>query len=487
MVLERGLKELIETNRIFFHFLQLCKIPHGSYSEKEISDFIMAWAQELAYEVKQDEHSNVFIKKPASQGYENKKAVILQAHTDMVCEKLPEVEHDFKKDPIVAQLDGDILSTGNKTTLGADNGIGVAMAMAILEDKNLKHPELNVIFTTAEEEDMSGALSVPESWFFTDRVINLDNTIDSNLIAGSSGGKGTELKIPVSYQEHDKGAIGVKIIISGLTGGHSGEDIEKGRANANILLARLLTILRKQVPYTISTIKGGSFRLAIPRAANTVLAISKEDYALVKETVETFEKSMKKIYESTEKNLSIQIEEAELNQEGLSEESTRNLIDTILLSPNGISENFIKLGVVESSCNLGEVFIQDNFAHFVTEIRGVFEENIEYIYSKIQSLGRKMGGEVRDFAPYPSWIYKEDSKLRNIASQTYEEMFQDKLEISVVHGGLECGCFSLKIQNMDAISIGPNIWDLHSPYERVSVSSTNKSYRFLEKILENLD
>lgn len=487
MALDKTLKELVEKDRIFFHFLELCRIPHGSYSEKEISDFIMKWAKDIGLEAMQDEYSNLFIKKLASAGFENKKPIILQAHIDMVSEKLPEVEHDFKKDSIAAQLEGDIVSTGNKTTLGADNGIGVAMAMAVLEDKELKHPEVNVIFTTAEEEDMSGALHVSEAWFDTDRVINLDNTIDSNLIAGSSGGKGIELKIPISYREKKEEEIGCKITVSGLTGGHSGEDIEKGRANANILLARLLNKIGKTIPYTMSSIKGGNFRLALPREANAVLVIPKENYTAIKEMVESFENSMKKIYEATEENLLVQIEEVAVAERVLTEESSKKIIDTVLISPNGIHENFTKLGVVESSCNLGEVFIQENFVHIITEARGVFEENVEYIYDKIVVLGQRMDGEVRDFAPYPSWRYKANSELREIAKSTYEEMFQGELDVSVVHAGLECGCFSLKIEDMDAISIGPNIWDLHSPYERVSVSSTNKSYRFLLKILENLD
>lgn len=489
MVLEKSLKELIEKNKTFFYFLKLCKIPHGSYSEKKISDFIMNWAKERdLQEVIQDQYFNLFIRKKASDGYKYKKPIILQAHLDMVCEKLPEVDHDFKKDSIITKLDNDILSTGNRTTLGADNGVGVAMIMAILENKKLKHPEIDVILTTAEEEDMNGALNIPESWLMnTDRIINLDNTLDNNLIAGSSGGRGAELKIPVVYREKENGEVGYLISVGGLVGGHSGEDIEKGRANANILLARFLKAIEKIVPFTISDINGGSFRLALPREASAVLVISKDDYATVKINLELFEKSMRKIYASVEPNLFINLEEIKAVERVLTKESTKKIIDSILLSPNGIFEKFIDLSVVESSCNLGEVTIKGDFAYLVTEIRGVFEENVEYIYNKILTLGERMGGEVKDFAPYPSWIYKVDSELREIAIKTYEDMFQEKLEVSVIHGGLECGCFSLKIRDMDAISIGPNIWDLHSPYERVSVLSTNKSYNFLLKLLENLE
>lgn len=482
----KNIEELIK-NRVFYHFLEICKIPRQTFFEKEISNFIMDWSKNQGLEVYQDEKWNLLIRKPASIGYEDKKPIILQAHIDMVCEKIPEVKHDFKKDSIKVQLDGDILSTGNKTTLGADNGIGVAIAMAILEDKNLKHPSIDVILTTAEEEDMSGALNVDKSWFHTNRLINIDNSVDTELVAGSSGGKGVELKFPLNYIDRPKAYKGYRISISGLLGGHSGEDINEGRANANILLISLLNSFREKINFFISEIKGGNFRLAIPREAYVTVAVSDDNIDIFKNVFKNFEQEIKKVYEETEKNLLIEIDEVDLAEQVLSKESTEKIIDTVLLSPNGISNMLGSLGVVESSCNLGEVYIKEGYIYIITEIRATFEYNREYIYSKISLIAKQFGGEVREFSAYPSWTYKANSKLRGIANNVYKRMFGNDIKVLVLHAGLECGCFAPKIDDMDAISIGPNTWDLHSPKERLSVSSTDKIYKYLVNVLEDLE
>ena len=278
----------LKKHPVFYNFLQICKIPHQTFHEKELSDYLVKWATNLGLEVKQDSKFNLLIRKPASMGNEGKKPIILQAHIDMVCEKKPDVIHDFKKDPIPVQLDGDILSTGNKTTLGADDGIGTAMAMAILEAKNLKHPPIDVIFTTSEEEDMSGALNVDKSWFHTNRLINLDNSFDNEMITGSAGGKGAELKVPLTYEDSNSTYVTYKIIVDNLTGGHSGEDIDKGRGNAIIILARCLDYLRTYFKFNIVDIEGGNFRLAIPREAHTTIAFSKEYLGIFKEKINIF-------------------------------------------------------------------------------------------------------------------------------------------------------------------------------------------------------
>ena len=347
-------------NRVFFHFSEISKIPRQTFFEKEVSDFILNWAKNLGLEVHQDERHNLLIRKAATLGYENKKAIIIQAHIDMVCEKRPEVEHNFKKDPIKLILEGDILSTGNRTTLGADDGIGVAMAMAILEAKDLKHPAIDVILTTAEEEDMSGALNIDKSWFYTNRVINIDHVVDTEAIVGSCGGKGVELKIPIEYAEKPVDHIGYRIKIDGLKGGHSGEDIHKGRASANILLGRLLNNLRVRFDFLISDLKGGNFRLAIPREAYVVIAFEAKYLEVFKDLVDKFEKEARKIYEETDENLKIEISEENLKEKLISKSTVQKLIDTIILSPNGISNMIGSLNVVESSCNLGEIYIKDD-------------------------------------------------------------------------------------------------------------------------------
>lgn len=300
----------LEKDIIFQHFLQICQIPRKTYLEQGISNYLFSWAKQRKLEVYQDEHWNLLIRKPASEGYEKRQGIILQAHMDMVCEKSPEVRHDFLKDPIPLQLDGDFISTGNKTTLGADDGIGMAFAMTILTEENLKHPPIDVIFTTAEEEDMSGALAVDSSWFHTNRVINLDNSVDHEIIAGSSGGKGVEMKLPVETILKPEGSHEYRITISGLTGGHSGEDIHKGLASANVLLGRLLSYMREKFSFYISEIQGGNFRLALAREASVVVAISPEDFSILQKSVAEFEHRIKTMYQETEKQIQIEIMEA---------------------------------------------------------------------------------------------------------------------------------------------------------------------------------
>ena len=480
--------EDLKKHRVFYNFLEISKIPRQTFFEKEVSDFILNWAKNLDLEVHQDKKNNLLIRKPASLGYKNKKPIVIQAHIDMVCEKRPEVKHDFRKDPIKLVLEGDILSTGNRTTLGADDGIGVAMAMAVLEDKNLKHPPVDVILTTAEEEDMSGALNIDKSWFKTNRLINIDHVVDNEIIAGSCGGIGVDLKFPVEYIKKTDNYKGYQIKISGLRGGHSGEDIHKGRANANVLLANLLNLLREKINFLISDLKGGNFRLAIPREAHVIVALEEKDIYTLKNIVKNFESEAKKIYEETAIDLKIEVSTENLAENLLSKNIVDKIIDAIILSPNGISSMIGSLNVVESSCNLGEVYIKENHIYLVTEIRATFDKNRDYIYNKIALIGKYLGGELRTFSAYPSWVYKAHSNLRDTANKVYSEMFGENIKTLAVHAGLECGCFVDKIQgDMDAISIGPNAWDLHSPDERLSVSSTEKVYKFLIKVLENLD
>lgn len=482
----KDLDELME-NRVFYYFNEISKIPHASFEEKELSDFIVKWAKDLGLEVAQDKFHNVLIRKAATVGYEEAKPIIIQGHIDMVCEKSPGVEHDFSKDPIMLQLDGDILSTGNRTTLGADNGIAVAMAMAILESDSLEHPPLDVLLTTAEEEDLSGALNVDPSWFSTNRLINLDNSVENEVIAGSAGGKGAEWKLPIQHAEVPSDYKTFKIDISGLTGGHSGEDIHRGLANANILLAKLLNECRKDFEFFINDIKGGNFRLAIPRDAHGTISFKPEYEDRFMELVDSFRSAMVKQHIDLDPNISVEVESIPFQSKGIIQPDVDKIIEMIILSPNGIHNMLGSLNVVESSCNLGEIYIEDNHVYLITEIRATFDSNREYIFEKIEAASRLLGGTTREFAKYPSWTYKSDSKLRDLAQKTYKELFDEDMKSLVIHAGLECGCFSPKVEDLDAIAIGPNIWSLHSPSEALSVSSTDKIYKFLLEILKNLD
>lgn len=482
----KNLSELLQ-NRVFYHFNEICKIPHPSYKEKELSDFLLKWANNLGLHVSQDKYYNVFIKKPASKGYEGYRPVLLQAHMDMVCEKVIEVDHDFSRDPIYIELEGDILSTGRRTTLGADNGIGLSMAMAVLESNIVEHPPLEIIFTTSEEEDMNGAMSVEPSLFSSNRLINLDHAVEGEVIAGSCGGMGVSFKLPLEFTNFPLGFKSYRVAIDGLTGGHSGEDIHRGLANANILLARLLNEYKHNFNFFIGDIHGGNFRLAIPRDSYATIIIDPKNIHKLKEITERVNKDFVEEYSDAEPKLNIQLDETEFKSKVITDIGVSNIINAILLSPNGILEMNGSINVVNSSCNLGEInFLKDSI-NFVYEIRASINSSCNYIYEKINIISDLFGGSTNHFAEYPGWHYSPNSKLRDITKKTYKDLFGKDMQSLVVHCGLECGCFYPKISNLDAVSIGPNIWSLHSPSECVSVSSVDRVFVLLCNILKNLD
>ena len=483
-----NLQELMAQNRVLYHFGELCKIPHPSFKEKQISDYLLKWAKDSGFEASQDHKWNVFIKKQASAGCKNAPAVMLQAHIDMVCEKEPEVEHNFDTDPIHLELDGDILSTGGRTTLGADDGIGVALAMAILEDDDIPHPPLEVLFTTAEEEDLSGAQEVDASSFKARFLINIDNAVEHELLAGSCGGMGVELRLPADMASVPDGFAAYKVNISGLPGGHSGEDIHRGHGNANSLMGRFLHACRENMQIYLASVEGGTFRLAIPRDAETVMLIPAEKAQELKEIAKETERQLKREYEAVAPEFALTVTETELPAgQAASPKGVNRLLAAMYLSPNGISAmNNAVTGVVESSDNMGVIRMEDGKFVITYEIRASFETTREYIYEKIQMLSEVLGGECKSFADYPSWTFIQDSKLRKFASDAYRREFNDEIKTMVVHCGLECGCLCPKMPGLDAISIGPDCWGLHSPQERLSISSTDRMYHFIKEMLADI-
>lgn len=483
-----GIPQLLIQNRVLYHFSELCKIPHQSFKEKEISDYLLNWAGERGLFAVQDHKWNVFIKKPASAGHEASPTVMLQAHMDMVCEKAPEVVHDFETDPIHLELHGDILSTGGQTTLGADDGIGVAYAMAILEAEDIPHPALEVLFTTAEEEDLSGAQEVDASSFEARLLINIDNAVEHELLAGSCGGMGVMLRIPADECEVPEGYSAYNVNISGLFGGHSGEDINKGNGSANSLLGRLLYAYRCEFSFYISKLTGGSFRLAIPREAEVFLYVQKDKEQELMSITKRIREQFQKEYEVAAPGLRVELKKSERrDRQAASPEGVKGLITAMLLSPDGVSAmNHAVEGVVESSDNMGEIRMEDGSFVLVYEIRAGFESTREYLYQKITVLAELLDGECEGFATYPSWSFQPASKLRGLITDIYRREFHDEIITRVVHCGLECGCLFPKMMGLDAVSIGPDAWGLHSPEERLSISSTERVYHLIKSVLADI-
>lgn len=485
-----SLEELLR-HPVFRHFARICQIPHPSFKEKALSDALFQWAREKGYAVRQDEWNNVLLRKPASPGYENRPGVMLQAHLDMVCQKAKGVEHDFLQDPIHLELEGDILSTGGRTTLGADDGIGVALALALLEDGSFAHPELEVLLTTAEEEDLSGAQNVDASDFRSHYLVNIDNAVERHSVTGSCGGFGVNFHLPVTWEAVPEGARFFHLKVEGLQGGHSGEDIHRGRGNANIFLIRMLLSARKEMPLRLSSLHGGTFRLAIPRDGEAVVLVPRGKEEAFLQAVNAAAEDLRREYKAVATNLKISVEETQGPDNGLvvSREVTDKFIQVLVLSPNGISEmNAAVPGVVQSSDNLGEIRLEreQNRLVVVYEIRTSFRSKAEYIWDKIHLLAQMVGGICEKFAAYPGWPHDPDSRLTPLVQQVYEETFGEKMDATPIHSGLECGCLIEKKPDLDAISLGPDCWDLHSPQERLSVKSTIRMYEFLKKLLEQI-
>lgn len=468
-------------NRVFHHFHQICQIPHGSGNEKALSDYIYKWAQESGFETEQDQWDNVFIRKPATPGYESAPTVMLQAHIDMVCEKADWYEHDFTKDPIEWVIEGDKLTTGGKTTLGADDGIGVALAMAILEDDELQHPALEVLFTVMEEEDLSGAEHFDTSKMQAKYLFNLDHVNEKEILCGSCGGMQVDIRIPVISDEIPEGWKSYRLSVSGLKGGHSGEDIHRGRGSANVLLNRMLMVIEGICCFCLGAIKGGSFRLAIAREAEAVVWFDPSNYDTVSEKLAAFEEEARSELAETAKNVVVTLTPCEAPAWGI---QPGRVIDAMALCPDGIYQmNEMLTGLVDTSDNVGEIYLDQHELHFVIEIRAARNSRRTYLFQRMQRLAHMFGGTCHFCNAYPSWYFQSESKLRELCGQVYEQSFGEKPNFLTVHAGLEVGYFFETKPDIDAVSIGPNCWDFHSPSEALSISSTQRVYGYLTSVL----
>ncbi len=463
-------------------FQAIDMIPRDSFKEQAISDYIKAWTEALGLEVRQDESFNLLIRKPASDGYEGAKPVVIQAHLDMVCEKHPESSHNFEVDPIILRRNGDWVESAVGTSIGADNAIGVATAMRILEDDSLCHPELEVVFTVREEVDFYGAEVFDGSWLRGRMLINLDFEIDDELIAGSCGGFGANFDIPVSRAE-DAALKPFVVSLKGLIGGHSGEDIHNGRGNAIVMLARMIRLSG----FELASIDAGTNRLAIPRDAKAVIYADSEE--AVKDFFFEMAAELRTELGKNGHNLTVVIEEGERNLPPLDKESRNRVLSTIMLYPNGpmeLSGDF--RWTVENSDNLGIIKTEESWIKIVSEARGQHRSSFGFTEEKLKLLAEMVGAELEFFTRYEPWEFREESTLRETALSTYRELFGEEMKVLVLHAGLECSCFVSKYpeNELDVIAIGPICENLHSPTERVSITSVEKHYRYLTALLENL-
>lgn len=474
-----------EEDKALYYFEELSQIPRESAHEEEIAEFLMGFAADRGLEAEQDSVNNVMIRKPGSKGREADEPVILQAHMDMVCEKVPESSHDFRKDPIELIADGDMLRA-NGTTLGADDGIGVALAMAALDDDTYSHPPLEVLITVEEETTFKGAANADPKYFRSRRIINLDHAVEHQVLCGSCGGEACHVRIPVETAPAPAGLKAFRLEISGMNGGHSGEDIHRGYGSAIQLLTRMLRCFFDELENIhLADIKGGTNRLAISRDAGAVILVAPEEEARLGELFDSLSALFRKEYAVTGKDMVITCDSTDAWDEMLTDGSARNIIRLMSIAPDGIQKmNGAIPGIVESSLNIGEIRLIDGEFEFVTEIRGAFRSTVEDILEKLKTCASLFGGRTETHDKYSAWSYDPDSALRAKATEVYRDLFGEELEEIAVHAGIEIGLFMDTFGDLDAISLGPDCWSFHSPDEHMSISSARRDWKFLKALLE---
>ncbi|MFQ1014433.1 aminoacyl-histidine dipeptidase [Avibacterium paragallinarum] len=465
-------------------FDQICAIPHPSYHEEALANFIVNWAKEKQFFVERDEVGNILIRKPATKGMENRPSVVLQAHLDMVPQANEDTPHNFQTDPIQPYIEGEWV-TAKGTTLGADNGIGLASALAALEDENLAHPELEVLLTMTEEQGMEGAIGLRPNWLKSQLMINTDTEENGEIYIGCAGGINADLTIPVQKIANPY-ANSYQLVLKGLRGGHSGVDIHTGRVNAIKTLVRFLAHLNQHYPHTefaISQINGGSVRNAIPREAFVTLSIE-GDVAPLQSAVENFAVLLKTELAIAEPNLSLFLQPVEKTAQIFDRTSQNNVINLLNALPNGvIRQSDAVKNVVETSLSLGVINTEADQINATILIRSLIESGKHSVQETLTSLAELCGASVIFSGDYPGWEPQPDSPMLALTCKIYADILGYEPEIKVIHAGLECGLLKKIYPNLDVVSIGPTIINAHSPDEKVHIPAVQTYWELLTKML----
>ena len=478
----------LEPKAVWESFYQLTQIPRPSGKRKQIADFFVNYGKSLGLETLQDEIGNVLIRKPASAGMEDHPGVILQAHMDMVPQKNGDKVFDFEKDPIEAYIeDNGQWVTANGTTLGADDGIGAAIAMAILADKNVVHPPLEALFTIDEETGMYGANDLKGGWIRGKYLLNLDNEDEGELCVGCAGGIDTTATFAYQPVETEEGDIALRIELKGLKGGHSGCDIHLQRANAIKLLVRVLKDAVANYEARLASIDGGSLRNAIPREASAVITIPAESYQDVQDMIDGYEDLYLREFAGVDDGISLKATEVECPKTEMPEEIQDCLIHALTLCPHGVYRMIPERpDVVETSNNLAMVKTEEGKVTCFCLTRSSVESRKEELQSIIQSAFSLAGAEVVFTGGYPGWQPNFQSTLQQKMVETYKREFGEDARVVIIHAGLECGIIGSKYPGMEMIAFGPTIKHPHSPDERVEIATVAKTYRYVEAILKAL-
>ena len=483
--------EKLYPEKVFHYFAEISKIPRASKKEKEISDWLVKFAKERKLKVIQDEHYNVIIKKKATEGYEDFSPLILQGHMDMVWEKNKDTEFDFSTQGIELVIDGDFLKA-NGTTLGADNGIAVAYVLAILDSDDIKHPALEVVITTDEEDGMSGVANLDFDEFDGKTLINLDTEEYGEVYVSSAGGTRTETKFIFETKKIGNGYTPISIEVKGLSGGHSGAEIHKNLGNSIKILSEVLYHLSKRYEMSLIHIDGGGKVNAIPREAVAEIAVKLDGDSIdeFKKLAELAFENILKDFKVSDKSPILAIEKIEEKNLGISLGDTLNIINFLHEVPNGVLEMSKHIeGLVETSINIGFIsteIVDGNVKIRIKSLaRSMANDPLNKLVEEITDLTRKHDANIKIAASNPSWEYKEDSKIRELIAKSFKEITGNEPVIKAIHAGLECGVFTQNIKGADVVSIGPNIYGAHTPEERMDIKSVDETWEWLLKILEN--
>ena len=463
------------SDQVLKYFKQLAKIPRESGNEKEVSDFLVNFAKERNLEVTQDEALNVIIRKPASKGYEDHAIVALQGHMDMVCVKVEGSDHDFAKDPIkLLEEDGWITADG--TTLGADDGIGVAFILAVLDDESLKHGPIEAIITTEEETSMGGAGRLDLSQITAKYLINIDSEEEGILTVGCAGGLDLEIEFDKKFEKADGDFI--EVGLKGFAGGHSGMEIDEFRLNANKTLGRLLEGI---YGVQIATISGGVKRNAIASKANAIVAVPNK-----KEAIDLIEKRIAEIkneYKDVDPKGEIWVKEASFDGEVFTKELSKNIIDLLFVIPDGL---YKKVGdSIVTSSNLGLIEDREGVVWISSMFRSEIDSQKFYKAAISKKIVERFGARAEITSEYSGW-QREDSPIIDLAKEVWKDVHGDEMQIATTHGGLECGLFKKTLKDTEMISFGPEIQGAHSPEERVNIKSVGNNFKFLVELLERI-
>lgn len=472
----------LEPKEFFKYFKEIAAIPHGSKDTKRISDYCVDFAKKHNLEYIQDEYNNVIIIKEASKGYENVPAIILQGHLDMVCEKESDCDIDFSKDGLRLELNDNFLSAKG-TTLGADDAVAIAYSFALLEDETLKHPRMEIVLTTDEEIGLLGATSIDLSMLKGKYMLNLDSDVEGMFLVSCAGGLTAECVLPVEYINETMTKYTIKI--NGLQGGHSGAEIDKYRGNSNKLMGRLMYFLSNELNFGVIALGGGTKDNAIPRETTAEIFIEEADCSMLEEMLRKFEQILKVEFSTSDPGVNLIFDKNGIETTDMLTPKSKEFIQFMLMNlPNGIQNMSSDIkGLVQTSLNLGKLILDKEKCNMTVSVRSALKSEKEALSDQVQYMTEFLGGAYHTHGEYPSWPYKKNSKLRELMIEKYTKQFGVEPKVEAIHAGLECGLFCEKIENLDAISMGPEVFDIHTPKERMNVESVKRYWEFLKNVI----